>query len=171
MFQDLAVYGQTLIAAMSPGAIATSRNGGSTWEPWSQGLLSDWIFAGLAIRPPYVWALRGGFGNAYRRPLSEITTGVQEAGTSEPPMYQLFANYPNPFNPLTTIRYGLPERSHVNLVVYNALGQQVAHLVNGEVDAGYHEVKFDASSHPSGIYFYRLQTGSYVETRKLCLVR
>ncbi len=80
-------------------------------------------------------------------------------------------NYPNPFNPSTTIRYGLPERSHVSLAVYNTLGQQVTVLQNGEQEAGYHDVKFDASSLPSGVYFYRLQAGSYVETRKLCLVR
>jgi len=58
----------------------------------------------------------------------------------------------------------------VSLVVYNTLGQQVAHLVNGEIDAGYHEVKFDASKLPSGVYFYRLQAGSYAETKKLLLV-
>ena len=59
----------------------------------------------------------------------------------------------------------------MSLAVYNTLGQQVTVLQNGEQEAGYHDVKFDASTLPSGVYFYRLQAGSYVETRKLCLVR
>lgn len=80
-------------------------------------------------------------------------------------------NYPNPFNPSTSIRYGLPNRSHVTVNVFNILGKQVAILQNGEQDAGYHEVRFDGSNLPSGVYFYRLHAGSYRETKKLLLVR
>jgi M6 family metalloprotease-like protein len=98
------------------------------------------------------------------------TTGVADPG-GLPAYYALMQNYPNPFNPSTTIRYGVAERSLVSLAVYNTLGQQVTVLQNGEQEAGYHDVKFDASSLPSGVYFYRLQAGNYVETRKLCLVR
>lgn len=80
-------------------------------------------------------------------------------------------NYPNPFNPSTVIRYGLPGRSHVTLTVYDALGRDVAQLVSGEVDAGIHEVRFDAAGLASGVYLYRLQAGSSIETRRLLLVR
>jgi hypothetical protein len=85
--------------------------------------------------------------------------------------YTLWQNYPNPFNPSTTIRYALPQPSHVTLTVFNTLGQQVTTLVNGEAEAGYHAVQFDAARLPSGVYFYRLQAGAFVKTRKLCLVR
>jgi formylglycine-generating enzyme required for sulfatase activity len=88
-----------------------------------------------------------------------------------PSDFYLGQNYPNPFNPSTTIRYGLPTRSHVTLTVFNTLGQEVAQLVNGDLEAGYHEVRFDASGLSSGVYFYRLQAGTYVETRKLLLLR
>jgi hypothetical protein len=88
-----------------------------------------------------------------------------------PVEFRLDQNYPNPFNPSTTIRYGLPNRSQVTLTVFNTLGQQVATLVNGEQEAGYHEVRFDAGGLSSGVYFYRLQAGNFVETRKLLLVR
>jgi hypothetical protein len=88
-----------------------------------------------------------------------------------PKEFSLMQNYPNPFNPSTTIRYGLPQRSQVTLTVYNTLGQSVSTLVNGDMEAGYHEVKFDGSGLSSGVYFYRMQAGSYVETKKLLLVR
>jgi hypothetical protein len=85
--------------------------------------------------------------------------------------YSLSQNYPNPFNPSTTIRYSLPLRSHVTLTVFNTLGQQVAVVVNGNIDAGYHEIQFNATNLASGVYFYRIQAGSFVETKRLMLLR
>jgi hypothetical protein len=84
--------------------------------------------------------------------------------------FELEQNFPNPFNPSTTIRYGLPNRSHVMLAVFNNLGQQVAVFQNGEQDAGYHEVKFNGSALSSGVYFYRIQAGEFVLTKKLLLL-
>jgi len=107
----------------------------------------------------------------WRRPLVEMVTSVQPLTTCSPQEFSLGQNYPNPFNPSTTIRYGLPNPSHVTLTVFNTLGQEVVQLVNGEVEAGYHEVKFDGSGLASVVYLYRMQAGGYVETRKLLLVR
>lgn len=97
------------------------------------------------------------------------STGVP--GAHVPSAYALFQNYPNPFNPSTMIRYGLPQRSHVTLSVFNTLGQRVAHLVDGDMEAGYHEVKFDGTQLSSGAYFYRIQAGSFVETKRLLMIR
>ena len=88
-----------------------------------------------------------------------------------PPRYALGQNYPNPFNPSTTIRYDLPKHSQMTLTVFNTLGQSVSTLVNGEMEAGYHEVRFDASGLSSGVYFYRLKAGDYVESKRLLLIR
>ena len=108
-----------------------------------------------------------------------MVTGIASSSSDMLAAYSLSQNYPNPFNPTTVISYQLPAASEVKLVVFNLVGQQVAELVDGAVEAGYHEVKFDASSLPSGVYFCRLrarptgggQAGSYTETRKLLLVR
>jgi hypothetical protein len=88
-----------------------------------------------------------------------------------PAVYALEQNHPNPFNPGTTIRYSLPERSYVTLTVFNTLGQKVGSLVQGEQEAGYHEVRFDASSLSSGVYLYRLAAGSFVQTRRLVVIK
>ncbi len=88
--------------------------------------------------------------------------------------FSLCQNFPNPFNPSTTIGYALPEQAHVTLTVFNALGQRVADLINGRVDAGYHQVQFSASHFtglPSGFYFYRLVAGNSTQTKEFLLLR
>jgi hypothetical protein len=92
-------------------------------------------------------------------------------GFGRPVCYALEQNYPNPFNPSTVIRYSLPQTSSVTLAVFNSIGQQVATLVQGEREAGYLEVRFDATGLSSGVYFYQLQAGNYVATKKLLLLK
>lgn len=94
-----------------------------------------------------------------------------EAAPEIPNQFVLDQNYPNPFNPTTVIRYGLPQKSTVTLVVYNILGEVVTELVNGEMEAGYHNVSFNASGLSSGVYFYKIRAGDFLETKKLLLVR
>jgi hypothetical protein len=88
-----------------------------------------------------------------------------------PTSYGLEQNYPNPFNPRTTIRYQLPARGHVSLRVYDMMGREVAVLADAEQEGGHRSVVFDASNLPSGVYFYRLIVGSFVETKKLVVLR
>ena len=84
---------------------------------------------------------------------------------------ELLQNYPNPFNPSTTIRYTLPHSSFVTLTVYNTLGQQAAQLVNEQQGAGDHETVFRGDGLASGVYFYRLEAGSFTSVKKLLLLR
>lgn len=83
----------------------------------------------------------------------------------------LSQNYPNPFNPTTVINYQLPVSGKVTLKVYDLLGRELATLVNDRENAGSYSVKFDGSRLASGIYFYRLQAGSFSQTKKLMLVK
>jgi hypothetical protein len=100
-----------------------------------------------------------------------LLTGTAVNVGEVPLGFALHQNYPNPFNPSSTIGFELPERSHVSLKVFNTLGQQVVQLVNGEVEAGYHNVKLEAANLSSGVYLYRLKAGEFVQTKRFLLVR
>ena len=104
--------------------------------------------------------------------VSNDATGIDDFFTSNNPNeFQLYQNYPNPFNPTTTISFNLPKQSHVTLEVYNILGQEVAVLINEVKKAGNFKVQFDASSLPSGIYFYQLNAGEFVQSKKMILLK
>jgi hypothetical protein len=98
------------------------------------------------------------------------TVGVQTTNLS-PYEYKLFDNYPNPFNPSTTLQYTLKEEVNVSLRVFNLLGQVVATLVNEKQTAGPHSVMFDASRFSSGVYFYSLEAGSFKQSKKMMLTK
>ena len=98
-------------------------------------------------------------------------SNVIEIDLTIPIEFSLEQNYPNPFNPATRIRYTISSKQNVQLLVYNVLGKEIALLVNDEKPAGNYEVNFDASKLSSGVYFYQLQAGSFVETKKMILIR
>ena len=88
-----------------------------------------------------------------------------------PTVYSLYQNFPNPFNPSTTIKYSIPNEGRVSLIVFNLLGEEVTTLVNEEQSAGNYKVEFNISSLPSGVYFYQLKAGDYTNTKKMILLR
>ncbi len=100
----------------------------------------------------------------------EVPTSITES-ENFPLTVRLSQNYPNPFNPLTVIRYQLSEQSQVTLRVFDLLGKEVATLVKDVQDAGYKSIEFDATNFASGVYYYRLVAGNFVETKKLLLLR
>lgn len=100
---------------------------------------------------------------------TQFITSIEENGI--PKEFELNQNYPNPFNPSTTIKYALPEASDVILEVFNITGKKVATLVNTRENPGYHTVKFDAGNFSSGLYLYRLRAGSFVQVKKLMLIK
>ncbi len=100
-----------------------------------------------------------------------VPTDIEGDNTSLPTEFVLFQNYPNPFNPSTVISYQLPVASHISLKLYDVLGKEIATLVNEEKLPGNYKVDFDASNLASGVYFYRLQAGDFVSTKKLMLIK
>jgi hypothetical protein len=93
-----------------------------------------------------------------------------------PEVFALHENYPNPFNPVTTINYDLPKQSHVNLIIYDMMGREVAKLVNQVIPAGYQSVLWNTRNQfgkpvSAGIYFYQIQTRDFVKTRKMILLK
>jgi len=103
--------------------------------------------------------------------LKNTPTVVEHGNGDIPYTFTLFANYPNPFNPTTTIKFSVPGTHFVTLQVFDMLGREIETLVNEEKSVGNYELKFDGSNLTSGIYFYRLQAGNFVETKKLILLK
>ena len=99
---------------------------------------------------------------------NDIAVVEEESITAD---YHIYQNYPNPFNPNTTIEYYIPEFSFITLKIYDVLGNEIATLVSEEKSIGSYAVEFDASRLPSGIYFYRLQAGSFIGTKKMVLIK
>ena len=88
-----------------------------------------------------------------------------------PTRFNLAQNYPNPFNPTTVIQYAIPVESHVTIKVLNAIGEEVAELLNETKAPGTYEINFNAKSLSSGVYFYRIQAGNFVETKRMMLIK
>ena len=103
--------------------------------------------------------------------LTDIVTSVKSSSEDIPKSFTLNQNYPNPFNPSTKISFQIPQNEYTTLKVYDVLGNEVATLLNEEKPAGSYSVKFDGSNLSSGIYFYKLTAGSFVETKKMILLK
>ena len=123
------------------------------------GPLGRWVY--------YISAQNGTVLGGYNAFDFEGNTG----GAAIADSYFLSQNYPNPFNPTTTISYQLPEASAVTLTVFNVAGQEVALLIDGPVNAGYHTVQWDASDMASGIYFYRIQAGNFADMKRMVVIK
>ena len=111
-------------------------------------------------------------GGVFKTILDTALVGVEdENGKIVPEGFSLDQNYPNPFNPTTKIKFSIPELSFVTLKVFDVVGNEIETLVNQEESAGSYDVQFSAIDLPSGIYFYQLRAGNFVETKKMILIK
>jgi hypothetical protein len=156
------------VYAGTDGGVFRSVDAGRSWVPVNDGLSEQNISAMVMDKDGLLYVGTSS-GQIYRT--QDPTTVVPEPDGGVALGFVLEQNFPNPFNPLTAIRYRVPVMSHVSLKVYNVLGQEVATLVNNVKQRGNHEVTWSAGGFASGVYFSRLQAGSQIDTRKLVLLR
>jgi photosystem II stability/assembly factor-like uncharacterized protein len=149
------------------GGVFRSTDNGVNWGEVNSGWTEKYVIS-LAFNSDYRLFAGTRGGGVF---LSLSTTSVEEIPTGIPSTYMLKQNYPNPFNPTTKIKYQIPKLSFVTIKVYDVLGSEVVSLVNEEKPIGSYEVKFDGMGLPSGIYFYRLQAGSFADTKKMVLMK
>jgi len=161
--------GSNLFAATYGSGVYLSTNNGDNWSEVNNGLTSLPLRA-LAICGSYLYA-GGDVSGVWRRPLSEMITGIEDEQNNLPESFSLQQNYPNPFNPSTTFRYSIPTQSKVMIKVYDLLGNEIATLMDEEKQVGTYDLMWNAANLPSGVYFYQLKAGSYADTKKMILVR
>ncbi len=88
-----------------------------------------------------------------------------------PAAFKLYQNYPNPFNPVTNIKFEIPKSGLGKILVYDLLGKEITQLVNQQMQAGSYNADWDASNYPSGVYFYKLETVDFKETKRMVLIK
>ena len=154
------------------GGIYLTSNSGLNWSNISEGTPSGIHITEFTVSGDYIYASATGYGGGgvYKRLLSQIIS-INHISNKIPSGYSLLQNYPNPFNPKTNIKFDLPKTSYAKLIVYDALGREVVTLVNEKLAPGTYEVDWNGSGYTSGVYFYRLEAGEYVEVKKMVLIK
>jgi len=154
--------------------VGKSTDNGLTWNditfPIQNGEQILWLDAVAEQNKVYVYAVT----NMYRimRYADMVyTIGIKNLSTGVPESFKLYQNYPNPFNPSTKIKFAIPKRSFVRLKIFDILGREKEMLVNQEVSPSEYEVFFDGSKYSSGVYFYRITTGTFTDTKKMVIVK
>ncbi len=148
--------------------IYTSTDGGITWIELNSGLYHQNVYRLSINQENYIFATTEG-GGIYKSVNPIVTDLSMDQSNSY--TFNLKQNYPNPFNPSTTINFSLPTSGFATLKIYNALGEEVKVLLDKELTTGTYELEWNATGLPSGIYFYKLQAGSFVETKKMVLMK
>jgi len=152
------------------GTILRTRDGGFTWEHQFSGVATNTLTSVCFVDTLNGWATGDG-GTIVHTTDGGGVMDVIEIKSELPTNYLLSQNYPNPFNPSTRIKFTIPELRFTILKIYDVLGNEIAALVNEELPAGEYEIKFNSDGLTSGIYFYQLKAGSYIETKKMLLLK
>ncbi len=167
------VPGTCNIYGNSERALLRSTNNGINWSVMSGGPgshLTSLDAVRINVATIYALAVTSDL-RVYKLLDTASPIGIKSILTEVPEKFGLYQNYPNPFNPVTTINYDLPVSAYVKLTVFDVLGKEIKTLVNEKQSAGKYKVDFDGTDIPSGVYFYRLESGSFVQAKKMILVK
>jgi photosystem II stability/assembly factor-like uncharacterized protein len=146
----------------SSGELKLTTDGGASWS--NQSVPAAGLFENIAVV--------NGFGIITGRKIAtNITVGIIQVSSEVPSAFSLEQNYPNPFNPVTRFVFGVADPGTVRLTVFDAIGRQVQVLVDQRLSPGIYEAEFDGENFPSGAYYYRLEAGSFTETKKMILIK
>ncbi|MFA5012705.1 MAG: T9SS type A sorting domain-containing protein [Ignavibacteria bacterium] len=177
IIKSLIAFGTCVIAGAWGSGIIISTNGGIYWIRKNEGFDGDdYIITNLLYANGYVLAGRAYYSSGFqsykvwRRDFQELVS-VNEISSALPSKYSLSQNYPNPFNPRTKISFQLSVVSLSTLKVFDITGKEVATLVNERLQPGTYETTFDGSGLNSGVYFYRLTTDGFAETKRMVLIK
>jgi hypothetical protein len=163
----LAVSGTNLFAGTYQYGVYYSGNNGTSWFQVNEGL-GNLIVDALCIFDNYVFAASS--SGVYRRPLSELV-GIIQNTNEIPGGFSLSQNYPNPFNPTTRIGFQISKSGFVIMKVYDVLGREISTLVYEQMQPGTYETDWDGSNYPSGVYYYKLVSGSFSDKKKMILLK
>ncbi len=163
------IFAGTIYTGVSNGGIFLSTDNGTSWSAVNTGLTNTNI-SSLAVSETDLFAGTNGSGT-WRRPLSDMITAVKDSKSDIPTTFSLSQNYPNPFNPTTTISFSLPSRSFVSLKVFDVLGRELSTIVSEELQAGTYNRQWNAVNMASGVYFYRIESGTFEAVKKMMLLK
>jgi len=162
------ICGGNAVPATSSGKILITTNSGYNWSVQSYENTPQKFTAISFVNGSTGWSIAG--TRIYKTTTGGITS-LQPISGNVPENFSLSQNYPNPFNPTTNFEFSIPQAEFVNLTIYEAMGRVVETLHNGELKSGIYKADWNASNHPSGVYFYKLTAGSFSETKKMVLLK
>lgn len=160
------INGEYIFAGTSVYGVHVSQDSGNSWIPRNEGLFLGLIVRDLHISENYIYTASN--NGIYRRTLSELTSVKNH---NLPVNNSLFPNYPNPFNPVTNIKFRISVSGYVILKIYDINGKLVEVLVNEKLKTGFYNYSWNAFSYSSGVYFYRIETEGFTDTKKMILVK
>lgn len=166
--RSLLVYNNIIFAGTHQG-LYVSYNNGDNWVQKNEGLTSETNVGSLVVLNDYLYAGIY-YSKVWRRPLVDFT-GITLLNTNVPDKFKLFNNYPNPFNPKTVIKFQLPFKSKVKLVICDLLAREISVLADRTLEPGTYESSFDGSGLSSGVYLCRLSAEKYSETKRIVLFK
>jgi len=163
------VIGNKLTALTYNSGVYLSTNNGINWIARNQGFEQNMNYYSIIQKDENVFL--GTNKGVWKRQVSDLVN-INKISSKIPSSFSLFQNYPNPFNPTTNIKYQILNNSNVTLKIYDILGKEIATLINNEKHtAGTYEVNWDASTYPSGVYFYKLTAGDFTSVKRMMLVK